>query len=198
MGRAENCLLQLEITGLRVVPRASQDKSSPGLPDLCGGSLPQAAAWGQGVSFFLLAVTPRGLLCGKFCFPPDYGSQKCLLFFTLSLRQPVESRRRDFIASPILFFTTRFPTRPQRRSVSKMEKTVFPLRKCTVFIFRKNRLRPPLRGSWGRAAPKSCGRRLETGGAFLASFFRRRKKEGLKPSDVFPKRRTKTTPRVTK
>lgn len=43
-----------------------------------------------------------------------------------------------------------------------MEKAVFPLRKCTVFIFRKNRLRLPLWGTWGRAAPKSCGRRRET------------------------------------
>ncbi len=84
---------------------------------------------------------------------------------------------------------------PQRRSVSEMEKAVFPLRKCTVFIFRKNRLRLPLWGSWGRAAPESCGRRLETGGAFLASFFRRRKKEGYKADAVCPKCRTLQTAR---
>ena len=60
------------------------------------------------------------------------------------------------------FFAARFSLRPQRRSVSEMEKAFFPLRKCTVFIFRKNRLRLPLWGSWGRAAPKSCGRRRET------------------------------------
>ena len=87
------------------------------------------------------------------------------------------------------FFVSCFPSRPQRRGVSEMEKAVFPLRKCTVFIFRKNRLRLPLWGSWGRAAPESCGRRLETGGAFLASFFRRRKKEGYKADAVCPKRR---------
>ena len=173
------------------------------------------------------------------------------------------------------FFASRFSLRPQRRSVSEMEKAFFPLRKCTVFIFRKNRLRSPLWGSWGRAAPKSCGRRretalakrnrkgcattakhrkialglqmqgggvkpvfvtgerrqrsrcqsgdrfcgfavplssaywrlaapescgrrLETGGAFLASFFRRRKKGGYKADAVRPKRRTQTTQRVTK
>lgn len=88
-----------------------------------------------------------------------------------------------------------FFSQPQRRSVSEMEKAVFPLRKCTVFIFRKKRLRHPLWGSWGRAAPKSCGRRLETGGAFLASFFRRRKKEGYKADAVCPKCRTLQTAR---
>ncbi len=93
------------------------------------------------------------------------------------------------------FIVSCFPLRPQRRSVSEMEKAVFPLRKCTVFIFRKNRLRPPLWGSWGRAAPESCGRSLETGGAFLASFFRRRKKEGYKADAVRPKRRNLQTAR---
>ncbi len=93
------------------------------------------------------------------------------------------------------FIVSCFPLRPQRRSVSEMEKAVFPLRKCTVFIFRKNRLRLPLWGSWGRAAPESCGRRLETGGAFLASFFRRRKKEGHREIAVCPKCRTLQTAR---
>ena len=65
---AENCLLQLEITGLRVVPRVSQDKSSPGLPYLCGGRAPQTAAWGQGFSF----------VCGGQSFLGSFG--KSILF----------------------------------------------------------------------------------------------------------------------
>ena len=37
--------------GLWSALRSSQDKRSPGLPYLCGGPLPQTAAWGKGSRF---------------------------------------------------------------------------------------------------------------------------------------------------
>ena len=50
----------------------------------------------------------------------------------------------------------------------------------------------------GPAGPLSRAPRLGTRGAFLASFFRRRKKEGHGKAAACPKRRTQTTQRVTK
>ena len=128
----------------------------------------------------------RAVLCGNIFFILSTFRPYKPPFFIFHSATQVKIATQFYRVAPFYFSVTRFPSHPQRRSVSEMEKAVFPLRKCTVFIFRKNRLRPPLWGSWGRAAPKSCGRRLETGGAFLASFFRRRKKEGYKEAAAHP------------
>ena len=132
----------------------------------------------------------RAVLCGNIFFILSTFRLYKPPFFIFHSATQVKIATQFYRVAPFYFSVTRFPIRPQRRSVSEMEKAIFPLRKCTVFIFRKNRLRPPLWGVLGAGSPQVVRPPPRNRRRVFPPLFDRTKSGSLPTGNVCPKRRT--------